>query len=505
MILVRVIMKLIEPIGLVLKTDWLTYRYQACYINYNILQGDCKSNLFPREPISCHNRLKYDDEGSIQFKKQWFFRRFAMKRYLLVLVVFSLLFSFVACSPSGSSPAAQIVQSDKPRIADPQASPDDLATLTAGNSAFALSLYQALSSQPGNLLFSPFSISETLAMTYAGARGETAQQMATVFHFTLPQDRLHPAFNALDQQLNPSGSAAQNASDQGFKLSVVNALWGQQGFTFLPAFLDILSQNYGAGMRLQDFKDAPEPSRQAINAWVSDQTQQKIQNLLPQGSVQSTTRLVLTNAVYFKAAWASQFKPEDTQDRPFFLSDGSQVSVPTMKQTESLGYANIDGIQVVELPYAGSNLSMVILLPAAGTLDSFEASLDATKLASLLVGLNPSQEVILTLPKFTFNASFNLTATLSALGMPDAFDADRADFSGMDGQKDLLIQGVLHKAFIVVDEQGTEAAAATGVTVGTTAMPAGPVTVNIDHPFLFLITDRSSGTILFVGRVMDPR
>jgi serpin B len=425
-----------------------------------------------------------------------------MKRYLLVLVVFGLLFSLAACSPSGGYPSAQIVQSDKPRIANPQASPDDLAALTAGNSGFALNLYQVLRSQPGNLLFSPFSISEALAMTYAGARGETAQQMAAVFHFTLPQDRLHPAFNALDQQLNQSGSAAQNASDQGFKLSVVNALWGQQGFTFLPAFLEILSQDYGAGMRLLDFKDAPEPSRQAINAWVSDQTQQKIQDLLSQGSVQPTTRLVLTNAVYFKATWASQFKPEDTYDRPFFLSDGSQVSVPTMKLHESLGYTDIDGMQVVELPYAGSNLSMVILLPTAGTLDSFEASLDATKLASLLDGLTPSQEVTLTLPKFKFDASFDLNAALSALGMPDAFDAARADFSGMDGQKDLSIQRVLHKSFIVVDEQGTEAAAATGVTIDRAAIS---VTVNVDHPFLFLITDRSSGTILFVGRVMDPR
>ncbi len=222
-----------------------------------------------------------------------------MKRFLLVLVISGLLFSLAACSPAGGSPSAQIVQSDKPRITNPSASPDDLAALTAGNSAFAFSLYQVLRSQTGNLLFSPFSISEALAMTYAGARGETAQQMAAALHFTLPPERLHPAFNALDQLLNPPASSAQNAADQGFKLSVVNALWGQQGFTFQPAFLDILSQDYGAGMRLLDFKDAAEPSRQTINTWVSDQTQQKIQNLLPPGSVQPTTRLVLTNAVYF--------------------------------------------------------------------------------------------------------------------------------------------------------------------------------------------------------------
>ena len=428
-----------------------------------------------------------------------------MKRYLLILVISGLLFSLTACSPSGSSPAAQIVQSNKPRTANPQASPDDLGALNAGNSAFAFNLYQVLRSQAGNLLFSPFSISEALAMTYAGAGGETAQQMAAALHFTLPQDRLHPAFNALDLQLNSAGSAAQNSTDQGFKLSVVNALWGQQGFTFLPPFLDTLSQNYGAGMHLLNFKDSAEPSRQAINAWVSAQTQKKIQDLLPQGSVLPTTRLVLTNAVYFKAAWSFQFKPENTKDLPFFLSDGSQVNVPTMQQIESLGYAADNGVQVVELPYSNSSLSMVILLPAAGTLDSFEASLDPARLNSLLNNLSTSQEVTLTLPKFKFDASFNLNDALSALGMPDAFDASKADFSGMDGQKDLLIQGVLHKAYIAVDEQGTEAAAATGVVVGLMAMPAGNVTVNIDHPFLFLITDRSSGTILFVGRVVDPR
>jgi serpin B len=427
-----------------------------------------------------------------------------MKKLVLPFMICGLLFSLVACSPA-SSASAQIVQSNKPRATNPQVAHDDLAALTAGNAAFAFNLYQVLRSQSGNLLYSPFSISEALAMTYAGASGETAQQMASALQFTLPPDRLHPAFNAIDQLLNASGGSSQNASDEGFKLSVVNALWGQQGFTFLPAFLDTLSQNYGAGMHLLDFKDATESSRQAINAWVSDQTQKKIQDLLPQGSILPTTRLVLTNAVYFKAAWNFQFKTEDTQDRPFFLVDGSQVNVPTMQQTETLGYAANNGVQVIELPYSNSNLSMLIFLPAAGTLDSFEASLDPAKLASLLTGLSTSQEVTLTLPKFKFDASFDLNDALSALGMPDAFDVSRADFSGMDGQKDLLIQGVLHKAYIAVDEQGTEAAAATGVVVGLMSLPSGSVTVNVDHPFLFLITDRSSGTILFVGRVMDPR
>jgi len=238
---------------------------------------------------------------------------------------------------------------------------------------------------------------------------------------------------------------------------------------------------------------------------VSDQTQQKILNLLPEGSVQPSTRLVLTNAVYFKAAWAFQFRPEDTHDLPFTLADGTPVNVPTMKEVESLGYAETDGVQVVDLPYAGSSLSMVILLPAAGKLDALEAALSPAKLAALLNGLSSAQEVTLSLPKFKFTTAFDLNAAMTSLGMIDAFDSAKADFSGMDGQKDLLIQGILHKAFIAVDEQGTEAAAATAVVVGLTSMPVDNVTVTVDHPFLFLITDRSSGTILFVGRVTDPR
>ena len=329
--------------------------------------------------------------------------------------------------------------------------------------------------------------------------------MAAALHFNLSQSSLHQAFNALDQELNTQPSSGQSGNDQAFKLSVVNAIWGQQGYTFLPKFLDILSQNYGAGMRLVDFQNATEQARQAINNWVSEQTQQKIQDLLPQGSVLASTRLVLTNAVYFKADWTVPFDPNNTKDKPFTLADGTQVKVPTMKETSFLGYAESDGVQLVELPYAGSDLSMFIFLPSSGSLNDFISSLTPEKIAALMSSVSTSQDVTLSLPKFKFDSSFNLNDVLSKLGMPDAFTPGKADFSGMDGSKDLMIQGVLHKAFIAVDEKGTEAAAATGVIVGLTSIPANNVTMTVDHPFLFTIVDQNSGTILFAGQVSDPR
>jgi serpin B len=434
-----------------------------------------------------------------------------MRKTILILAFCGLIFSLVGCSPisnplrtSVPDTSIQLDQSSLTRISNPQVSNSDQQALVSGNSTFAVNLLQFLNSQSGNLIFSPFSISEALAMTYAGARGETEQQMASALHFTLPQNNLHSAFNALDQKLNGL-STGQSGSDQNFQLNIVNSIWGQKGFTFLPAFLDILSQNYGAGVRLLDFENATEPSRQEINNWVSDQTQQKIQDLLPEGSVLPTTRMVLTNAVYFKAEWEYPFQAGNTQNRPFTLADATQVDVPTMHEAAGFGYAESGGVQVVDLPYANSNMSMVIFLPENGSLDSFVNSLTTEKITDLLNSLSTTQEVSLDLPKFKFDASFNLNDALSTLGMPDAFTSGKADFSGMDGKKDLLIQGVLHKAFIAVDEQGTEAAAATGVVVGLAAIPVNQVTVKVDHPFLFMIVDHDTGTVLFLGRVVDPR
>jgi serpin B len=422
-----------------------------------------------------------------------------MRKAVSLMLVSAMLLGLLACSPTASG---QVLQSDEPRNTSPAVDRTDLEALVAGNNAFALNLYQALRQTGGNLFYSPYSISEALAMTYAGARGETEKSMAEALDFTLPQDRLHPAFNSLDLQLKQRGQGAKGKDGEGFRLHVVNAIWGQKGYTFLEQFLDVLAQNYGAGLRILDFMGQTEQSRITINNWVSDQTEQKIKDLIPQGAIYSLTRLVLTNAVYFNAAWQNPFDKNATSNGTFNLLDGSNVTVPMMKQTGSFSYAEGANYQAVELPYDGQELSMVILLPKAGQFETFEKSLDAQVVEETIGKLQNSQ-VALTMPKFEYESSFGLKQALTTLGMGVAFTPD-ADFSGMDGKHDLLIQDVLHKAFVSVDEAGTEAAAATAVIVGITSMPAQPVEVKVDRPFILLIRDISTGSIIFLGRVINP-
>jgi serpin B len=395
-----------------------------------------------------------------------------------------------------------VLQSDKPRDTSPSVDASDLTALVDGNNAFAFDLYQVLKQTGGNLFYSPYSISEALAMAYAGARGETEKDMAEALNFTLSQARLHPAFNSLDLQLKQRRQGAAGKNGTGFKLDVANAIWGQKDYQFLAQYLDVLAQNYGAGLRIVDFIKQTEQSRVTINQWVSDQTQGKIKDLIPPGAISDMTRLVLTNAVYFNAAWQYPFNKEATSDGAFYLLDGSSVTAPMMKQTESFGYAEGANYEAVELPYSGQELSMVILLPKAGQFEAFENSLDA-ELVKTIIGQLEMNEVSLTMPKFEYESSFGLKQALSTLGMGVAFTPD-ADFSGMNGDHNLLIQDVLHKAFVSVDEAGTEAAAASGVIVGITAMPAQQAQVTINRPFLFLIRDIATGSIIFVGRVLNP-
>jgi len=406
-------------------------------------------------------------------------------------------------TPKPSAPPAEIVRSGKQRVMSPDVAGPDLAQVISGNSAFAFDLYQQLREAKGNLFYSPYSISLALAMTYAGARGQTERQMADALHFMLSQDRLHPAFNALDLELARRGKGAEGKDEGGFRLNIVNAIWGQGGYEFVAQFLEILAEHYGAGLRTLDFVNAPEESRVTINDWVSEQTEGRIKDLIPQGVINTLTRLVLTNAIYFNAAWSNPFEPELTADGPFYVLDGSQVTVPMMRQTESLGYAEGDGYQAVELPYDGEELSMVVLLPQAGEFGPFEGSLSAELVDGILSDLTHRQ-VALTMPRFEFESGFGLKDTLAAMGMPDAF-SQTADFSGMTGGRDLFIADVIHKAFVSVDEAGTEAAAATAVVMElTAAMPEEPIEVTIDRPFVFLIRDIGTGAVLFVGRVLNP-
>lgn len=407
---------------------------------------------------------------------------------------------------SACLPALQVAQarSELPRRQAPVVTAADQDALRAGNTTFALDVYQAIRSQPGNLFYSPYSLSAALAMTSAGAAGDTLSQMEPTLSFQLPQDRLHPAFNALEQTIL---SAPRLSGDKGqaFQLEVVNAAWAQKDYSFLPAYLDTLAESYGAGLYLLDFPADPDSARQTINRWVSDQTKDKIKDLLPAGVIDALTRLVLTNAIYFKADWLHPFDANNTRDQPFNRLDGSQVTTPSMAYSDvpNLGYFQGSGFQAVDLPYVGGQVAMTLIVPDLGQFSAAESSLDPTLLEEIIASLEPTA-VELHLPSFEFESELSLAGTLAAMGMPDAFDPDRADFSRMDGTRQLYISHVLHKAFVAVDEKGTEAAAATAVIMRLTGMRVDTVVLTVDRPFIFLIRHIPSGAILFLGRVVDP-
>jgi serpin B len=373
----------------------------------------------------------------------------------------------------------------------------DVAAVVKGNDAFAFDLYARLREKEGNLFFSPESISTALAMTYAGARGETAAEMAKTLHFTLKPDHLHPAFHALIDELNGAGKK------RGYQLNVANALWGQEGYHFLKDFLELTRKNYGAGLREVDFARNTEAARKTINAWVEKETQDKIKDLLQPGVIDSLTRLVLTNAIYFKGDWYRQFKKDLTRKEPFHVSAGKKIDVPTMHDTGSFKYLDGGSFQALEMQYKGKELSMVVLLPKKiDGLGELEKTLSADKLADWLPKLR-EQEVGVSLPKFKMTSEFSLKDTLAAMGMKQLFNAATADLSGMNGKPDLFVSAVIHKAYVDVNEEGTEAAAATGVVV--TLKAAAHPFFQADHPFAFLIRDNHSGSILFLGRVVNPQ
>ena len=399
-------------------------------------------------------------------------------------------------------PPGDVAQSSLPRETNPDVADGDVESLVAGNTAFALDLLHEIGTAAGNLFYSPYSMSSALAMAYAGARGATESQMADVLHFPLDQQKLHPAFNWIDLALNGRGEIEPPYGGEGFQLNVVNAAWGQRGYSFLRSYLDTLAVNYGSGLRLLDFIEDPEGARETINDWVSDETNERIVDLLPPGSIDAFVRLVLTNAVYFNAPWLKPFDTEDTATGTFEPLDREAVDVEMMHQVETFGYASWDGGQAVELPYNGETLSMILFVPDRGTYEAFEAELDLDRYEGIVDSLEP-REVDLGLPKFEFAYDVSLVNPLTALGMTDAFTG-AADFSGIDGTRNLFISDVLHKAWVSVDEAGTEAAAATAVIISLVAHPGPPVVLTINRPFLFVIRDVPTGTILFIGRVVDP-
>ena len=411
------------------------------------------------------------------------------------VVVVSLVALIVGCAAPAESGE---MKSEKDRQVV-VASEQEMAGLVAGNSAFAFDLYHDLNDGGDNLFYSPYSISLALAMTFAGARAGTEQQMAETLYFALPQSQLHPTFNALDTTLSTYGEGEDN-----FQLNIANAIWGQEGFEFLPEFLDLLAEQYGAGLRTLDFGNDPEGAAETINNWVSEQTEGKIEDLIAPGLLNSLVRLVLTNAIYFNGQWVFQFEEDATHDDAFTLLDGSTVTVPMMSQTETFRYGEGDEYQAVALPYQGAPVSMIFLLPEEGRFTEVEERFSAELVNEITDNLD-NRPVDLSVPKFTFESEFNLSGSLADMGMPAAF-GDEADFSGMTGARDLFISDVVHKAFVAVDEAGTEAAAATAVIMAE--MAAAPmedvVTMKLDRPFLFLIRDDDTGTILFAGRVLNP-
>ena len=373
----------------------------------------------------------------------------------------------------------------------------DVKPIVTGNTAFALELYGQLRTQEGNLFLSPYSISTALAMTYGGARGATEKQMAKTLHFGLPQEQLHLGFAALQSRLN----AVQQKGK--IKLAIANSLWPHKGYDFLPAYLDLCQKQYGVAITPVDFNNATESARKTINDWVENKTNRKIQELFKPGILDARTRLVLANAIYFKGTWTEQFDKKLTRKQPFHLTTDKTTTAPLMHRQGRYRYAEYPTLQVLELPYAGNDLSMIVLLPVSHKeLEAIEAKWSADRLAGWLKQLHPV-EVDVYLPQFKMASQFSLNQTLAALGMTDAFTV-KADFSGMDGQQDLFISAVIHKAFVEVNEEGTEAAAATGVAMEMKSEPAEPVVFRADRPFLFLIRDNPTGSLLFLGRVTDP-
>jgi serpin B len=372
-------------------------------------------------------------------------------------------------------------------------------TVQAAN-RFAVDLYGQLNKeQPDeNLFFSPASISIALGMTAAGARGQTQSEMARAQHLDDDLPNAHAAYHKLLQQWNAAGQK------RAYELRVANRLWGQSGYPIRPEFQALTREQYGSEMVSLDFAQS-QSARAEINHWVDQQTRGKIDDLIAAGTLDGTTRLVLTNAVYFKGDWEHPFEKKATQEQDFTVSAWRKVKTPLMHQTESLRYAEDETVQILEMPYAGGELSMLLLLPKkADGLSALSASLSLERLDGLLAQLRERQ-VISFIPKFKLEASFAMKPTLEALGMKLAFSRD-ADLSGISARDALFISAVIHKAFVDVNEEGTEAAAATGEDVKPTAVrQTQPAAVfRADHPFLFAIRDRKSRTLLFLGRVIDP-
>ena len=404
-------------------------------------------------------------------------RRGSMKKQILVVIFTLSLFSGLVS----------------------QAGDIDLQSLVRGNTAFALGIYQTVRLNEGNIFFSPYSISTAFAMTYAGARCETQNQMAGVLHFSLDPNLLHPAFGELQLHFQ------KLQEHRPFRLNIANALWIQKEYELLQTFVELNQKYYQANLFNLDFNKDPEASRLKINDWVEDKTNGKIRDLLPGGAIKTFTRLVLTNTIYFKAEWQNTFNAHNTKDQDFWITPEEKIKVQMMSQQDRFGYWENDTFQILEMPYIRRDLSMVVFLPKKKDgLPDLESNLTPKTLEEWTSNLI-RQQVNVLFPKFTTTQNIDLKKILKDLGMLDAF-TENADFSGMEPKKELYITDAIHKAFIDVDEVGTEAAAATAVSVGVTSMPPPKVVPEFraNRPFFYLIQDNQTRSILFMGRLTRP-
>ena len=376
---------------------------------------------------------------------------------------------------------------------------NNTAIISASNNAFGIDLYKKLiTEERGNIFISPYSISSALAMTYAGARGNTEKQMAKVLYFNLPQEDIHKAFSSLN--------AYFNSPNKSYQLAIANALWGQANYPFQKEFINLLNKYYEAGFNEVDFvnDENREKARLTINKWVEDKTNNKIKELIHPEDISALTRLILVNAIYFKGKWQNQFDPKETRDMPFNLENKKKINVPMMHQEGKFNYTEDEKVQVLELPYSEKELSMVIFLPKEGiSLSDFEKELSIERVNKLLSNLS-QEKVDVYIPKFKMEKRYILNKILIDLGMSDAFDMMLADFSGMTESKDLYISKVIHQSFVEVNEEGTEAAAATAVIMSGKSIAPMIIEFKADRPFLFIIRDIKTNTILFMGRFVEP-
>ena len=421
-----------------------------------------------------------------------------MRRPLAPLLALSLVIS--ACAPGSSS--TELAAADLPRA---QTTPDDASQAATAVNAFGFDLYRraiANGDNAENAVFSPASIALALGMARAGARGNTATEMDAVMHDAASDE--HPAWlNALEAALaERNGTITDDeGTDHELLLRIANAPFAQRDYAFEEAYLEALATRFGAGVRLVDYIGATEDARQAINGWVSEETEERIPELIGQGILDEFTRLTLVNAIYLKAPWQHPFSEDATQPGAFARLDGSTIEVPMMRTGEWLPYAEGDGWRAVELPYLGNELAMTVIVP--DDLAAFESTLDVDAFAAIANALDPT-DVALSIPRFSTESKVTLSDVLAELGMPLAFDPDRADFSGITAEDRLFIAAVVHQANIDVDEAGTTAAAATAVAMAAGSAPAEPITLVVDRPFLFALRDTTTGAIVFLGRITDP-